>query len=106
MIRRHDQPEALAFALGLTPSEASIVARLWRARCAWVPTPELNRATADASRKFDHAADLRSDDTVKVHVWSIRQKTQQDFVLGHTQHGWTLGETGVWACKRIIGEAA
>lgn len=98
--------DVLGSALGLTPAEAAIVARLWRARCAWVPTPELNRATAEASRKFDHAADLRSGDTIKVHVWAIRQKTQQDFILGHCQHGWTLGETGVRACKRIIGEAA
>jgi hypothetical protein len=106
VIRRLDQPAVFGASLGLTPVQAAIVAYLYRAGCAWIATKDLNAATADASRKYDHAAKLRSAENVKVQVCFIRAKLGADFILGHTVHGWTLGAPGVLACKRIIGEAA
>ena len=88
--------------LGLTPCEAAIVERLERVS-GWLPTETLNVATA-AFRSFDDGWRIRSADTVKVHVWAIRAKTgRDDFVLGHWQHGFTLGASGVRTVRRLRG---
>lgn len=106
MIRRADIAPLFAAKLDLTPAQAAIVARLWLAGGAWVSTRDLNILTADASRMFDHAANLRADATIKTHVCHIRQKLGADFILGHSQYGFTLGALGVSTCKRITSEAA
>ena len=92
--------DQLADALGLTPSEAAIVARL-AARKVWVDAAVLNECTAAASRKFDHAAGVRRIGALRVHVHNIRWKLGQDAILCMEGRGYTLGAPGVLAVKRV-----
>ena len=90
----------LQLELGLTPCEAAIVERLERVQ-GWLPTETLNLATAPF-RSFDDGWRIRDTNTVKTHVWAIREKTGRwDFVLGHWQYGFTLGASGVVAVRRL-----
>lgn len=99
-------PELLSVGLGLTSSQAAIIARLWRAQSAWISSQDISESTASASRMYDHAAKLRGPETVKVHVCHIRKKLGDDFVLGHSHYGFTLGALGILTCKRLIAENA
>lgn len=97
--------QRLADALGLTRSEAVIVARLAAAGGRWVETGLLNATTADL-RSFNDGWRKRCDSTIKVHVFFIRKKLGADFILGHQQYGFTLGAPGVLGVRRALAENA
>lgn len=93
--------DQLADALGLTPSEAAIVARLARSS-AWVTPEALNEVTADASRMYDHAAGIRRIGALRVHIHNLRWKLGKDAILCMDGRGYTLGAPGVLAVKRVL----
>lgn len=93
-------------ALNLSPCQAAIVERLYRAGNRWVSVYKLNDDTAAASASYDHAAEPRTKNCVRVHIHYLRKKLGAEFIIGHVGYGYTLGASGVMTCKRILHEVA
>ena len=104
MLSRSELLARLTYDLALSPTHAAIVAKLWAVGNNWISTADLNDATAEASRIYD-PDNPRSDRTMSVHIYQIRQKLGDDFVIGHNYHGWTLGAAGVSRIRQIIKAA-
>lgn len=94
--------EALSFRLQLTRACAAVVARLLATPSGPVPGPVLNAATAPWSRLFDHGRRLRNAETVKVLVWSIRERLGRDFILTERGEGYVLSPSARAACGAAV----
>lgn len=94
--------EAFSFRLQLTRSCAAIVARLWAAPSGPVPTPVLNAASAPWSPRFDHAKPMRNAETVRVLIWSVRERLGRDFILHRPGDGYMLSPGARSLCREAL----
>lgn len=86
---------AVQAALNLTSAQAQIVVTLLL-EPAWVTTCKL-QAVAVAHRPGRPLAIQQSVDAIRL------KSGAQDFILGHAEHGWTLGAPGVRRVRAIMG---
>jgi len=98
----HAEPQRLKVArleirLGLTLHEASIVAALFDAGCAWLPAHRLLMALPDPERGRNSTAITRL-------IGQIRAKRGEHFILGKYGEGYTLGAPGVRDCRKALPE--
>ena len=91
----------LVFELGLSPTRAAILARLYRAVDSYLSVRDLNDATAEASRIYD-PNNPRDDRTLYVHVCHLRNQYGRDVILSHQGMGYALGPTGVALVKEAL----
>lgn len=75
----------------LTTCELAVLEALGRG--GWVDTETLNSLAAPASRQHDHAAPRKAQ-TVRVHVFGIREKLGDGAVISSLGLGYMLGEPG------------
>lgn len=100
---RPETVDRLQDGLGITSkAEAAIIARLFRARGQAVPTVTINESTAPWSKRFDHAAPIRTAKTVKVLVCYIRRRLGHDFIVSEPWRGYALSPAGLARCRAAL----
>lgn len=91
--------DRLQMGLGLTRYQALLMAALHDAGSTWLPTDRLDMVLPE---RGDDPRDVR---TIKVQICRIRHALGADAILHYTDVGYTLGATGVLACKRALALA-
>jgi hypothetical protein len=88
----------------LTACEWAIIGFL--AGRTWVDAETLNRCTAPASRQHGRAA-IRGAQTIRVHVFNIREKLGDGAIIGVVGKGYMLGAPGVrvWRARQAAMSA-
>jgi hypothetical protein len=96
-----DEPEGLGVVagrlqgrLGLTWTEALVLARLRAAGSHWLPLAHLRAVLPDASERAARRL-----------VERLRRKLGLESVLGLHDSSFTLGAPGVRACRKALGDA-